>query len=58
MPNDMAQRITKKYNNNKGERAKETKAVYMLHEARIMGWGIRFKLQMLCPQEDDALLDE
>ena len=20
--------------------------------ARIIGWGIRFKLQMLCPQED------
>ena len=21
--------------------------------ARIIGWGIRFKLQMLCPQEDE-----
>ena len=20
---------------------------------RIIGWGIRFKLQMLCPQEDE-----
>ena len=24
-----------------------------LRHARIIGWGIRFKLQMLCPQEDE-----
>ena len=24
-----------------------------LTESRIIGWGIRFKLQMLCPQEDE-----
>ena len=22
------------------------------YKSRIIGWGIRFKLQMLCPQED------
>ena len=25
----------------------------LVTKARIIGWGIRFKLQMLCPQEDE-----
>ena len=28
------------------------KCTFLFH-ARIIGWGIRFKLQMLCPQEDE-----
>ena len=28
-------------------------ALGSLLKARIIGWGIRYKLQMLCPQEDE-----